>query len=161
MSDLSKNTHWLRRLTAATRGAFIGALIGGFVGALCEGVAGGGHGSPIPLVLCLGLPALLITTPVRGAFVGAITYAIYGLLARSARRSRLRLTGMFVLAMHYMSAIALALIWWRDVTDAMLTRLDRSLESAPFAFVQSLTLFVIAHILLARANEARKASQND
>lgn len=129
-------------LLALTCGAAIGALLG----LLSEGVAGGGHGSPIPLALCLGMAAYFPETPSQFACAGGAIYGIYAALLRLLRGRCARMkAGSAVLTCHYLSVALLVWFWWPILSYETVTRLSRSWHYARFGISHFLILFIIAH----------------
>jgi len=129
-------------LLASTCGAVIGALLG----LLSEGVAGGGHGSPIPLALCLGMAAYLPETQLQFACAGGVIYGIYAALLHllPGRCARMK-AGWAVLTCHYLSVALLVWFWWPILSYETVTRLSRSWHYTRFEISHSVILFIIAH----------------
>lgn len=92
------------------------AALGGFLTFVGFGIAGGGHGPALPLVVFFGLATLLMLG--EQLWIGGIVYAIYA-TAYWALRQKTRFAGAIVLLIHYASVGALLILWRAWIFDRL------------------------------------------
>lgn len=120
-----------------------GAALGGFLTLTAIGMAGGGHGSALPLVVFFGLSAFLLLLSEQ-LWIGAAIYALYAGAFWALRRTT-GYAGVIVLTIHYCSVL---IVWRGLVFEQTGQDLAKVWKYMPGWLIASALVFAAANIAL-------------